>query len=972
MKSWKTPTPDQVERAVSLISRKEQYRYFFDQLENPNWISSLKEKGFFSHPAPVVRDEEKGTIGFPTWPESRYLARMATKAPGIVLDISLQIDTDNVRVQEDIIDTALNMPPKYSAKLVPTAISWLGKYFHYSLLPRKLSELVKHLLEGNEAESGFQLAEKILTVRPDPRAEQKASQEKGAYRIPPEPISPFGAWEFKEILQKITSPLVTSDGNRTISLLCDRLETAVRLSKLRDEDQAPEDYSYIWRGAIDSAEDHYSEDVNNILVTALKEAAQEFLKRDPTVLPSLVAHLEGRKWVIFHRLALHLLLNFGHSFLELVSQRLTRRSLFEDRSFEREYRMLTRQYFRSLRPPDQDVIFQWIDTGPDLEAFVKFRKEYWDEETPDVIKVRYKKSWQRDHLFPFYADLSQDRRHSYDSLVQELGEPEPLESINMSSATHRGPVSPKTPDDLGRMTNTELISFLKTWESPNDPFGPDANGLSRQISSLVASDPDRFVSDLSHFQELDEPTYIRGILDGISEAKKDKAFDWTPVLNFCYWVVKKPVKIDGRHVKRREADPGWGWSRQTIGRLISSGLQEGNNPLPFGLREQVWDILWFLTEDITSPGPEKETNEFDIARDPITYAINTTRGEAIRLVVAYGLWVRRHLESRPNGEQLLANGFEEMPEAKKVLEDHLNPEIDSSLAIRAVYGQWLPWLVLLDSNWTKENLHRIFPRNDTLKKFRQVAWQTYIVFCSPYDNVFDLIKDEYAWASSELGSDEENRNRFGKPDEHLAQHLMAFYWRGKIDLNVPANLLPVFYHQASDIVCADVIEFGGRSLKNTEGEVPSDILHRFKRLWEYRFEAIASDNSASSHPKELSAFGRWFGSKKFNLEWVMTQLLCVLRLTQKIEPDHLVIEYLVETANNMPRETIECLALMIEGDIEGWHVHIWEKEIRAILTSVKQTGNLETQQSADNLINKLGAKGYFSYRDLLEIRPTLS
>jgi len=47
MKSWKTPTPKQVDLAVALLAHIEQHRYFFDRLENPEWIEPLKSKGFF-------------------------------------------------------------------------------------------------------------------------------------------------------------------------------------------------------------------------------------------------------------------------------------------------------------------------------------------------------------------------------------------------------------------------------------------------------------------------------------------------------------------------------------------------------------------------------------------------------------------------------------------------------------------------------------------------------------------------------------------------------------------------------------------------------------------------------------------------------------------------------------------------------------------------------------------------------------
>ena len=74
MKSWKTPTPDQVDKAVALLGHAEQHRYFFDRLENPQWLQPLKAKGFFSNPPQIIRDEVKGTFGFPIWPDSRYMS----------------------------------------------------------------------------------------------------------------------------------------------------------------------------------------------------------------------------------------------------------------------------------------------------------------------------------------------------------------------------------------------------------------------------------------------------------------------------------------------------------------------------------------------------------------------------------------------------------------------------------------------------------------------------------------------------------------------------------------------------------------------------------------------------------------------------------------------------------------------------------------------------------------------------------
>lgn len=59
--------------------------YFFDRLTTPSWLELLQTNGLFSHPPAPEVDNEKGTIGYSAWPQSRYLARMAPQAPEKVL-----------------------------------------------------------------------------------------------------------------------------------------------------------------------------------------------------------------------------------------------------------------------------------------------------------------------------------------------------------------------------------------------------------------------------------------------------------------------------------------------------------------------------------------------------------------------------------------------------------------------------------------------------------------------------------------------------------------------------------------------------------------------------------------------------------------------------------------------------------------------------------------------------------------------
>src|SRR5207244_4207949 len=255
-------------------------------------------------------------------------------------------------------------------------------------------------------------------------------------------------------------------------------------------------------------------------------------------------------------------------------------------------------------------------------------------------------------------------------------------------------------------------------------------------------------------------------------------------------------EILGRKSQYADLDPGWVWARKTSASLLSAGFESGPAEIPFDCRHVAWEVLKPITGD-PEPTRDYEAQYGGSNMDPATLSINTTRGEAIHAVVRYALWVRRHVEKTLNAKDRLERGFAEMPEVLAVLEAHLDPSQDSSLAIRSVYGQWFPWLVLLDHNWAATAVSRIFPRNESLRDLLHAAWETYIIFCEPYNNVFDVLHDEYKHAIERLGTSSAQRRHLANPEDRLAEHIMILYWRGKLALDGPDGLLVRFYAKAS-------------------------------------------------------------------------------------------------------------------------------------------------------------------------------
>lgn len=952
------PTKDDFKRLANEVPRNAVTRgYFFDRLENPEWLEPLRQKGFFQHPPQPIRNEEEDTIRFPPWPEARYLARMAQHKPERVAEIIREMDdTDNANVLGDLVEAMLAMPAKLSAPLVKKAAQWAEQL--YRLLPKKLGRLIEHWAKGGQTEEALRVARVLLDVLPGERRMKAASKED--YRLPPEPRARFDTWNYKEILEKYYPELVRAAGLPALEVLCDLLEKTIQLSRPREDDHGPEDYSYVLRPAIEEHPQNLGHTIKDALVSGVRNAAELTVRSRKATMEEVVDALERRRWKVFQRIALHVLRVFADRALPLIATRLTDRNLFDDVGAQHEYILLMRACFSRLTEKDQAKILGWIEAGPDIERF----RERWQGNNgsapSDEEVARYCEVWQRNWLARIGPEnLPKDWQERYRTLVEHYGEPEHPEFPRYTEGGWVGPTSPKTAEDIKAMSVEEIVGFLKTWRSPDNVFGkPSPEGLGRMLSSVVSEEPERFASEAARFQGL-YPTYVRAFLSGLQESfKHQRTIDWRPVLDLCQWVLAQPREIEGRRVKRMEADPDWSWTRKAIAHLLSAGFDDGAGSIPIHLREKVWHILKPLTND-PDPTPEYEERYGGSNMDPAMLSINTTRGEAMHAVVRYALWVRRHMDSQADAEDQPRRGFDEMPEVREVLDAHLDAAQEPSPAIRAVYGQRFPWLVLLDSKWARDNAKKIFPIGQGEEALLEAAWNTYVTtFCRPYDDVLGILREQYRHAVERIGCRRDDTRWLANPDERLAEHLMEFYWRGKLSLEGP--LLMAFWEKAPDGLRGHAIE---QALKQTEGDISAEILDRLKQLWELRLAIAKKAQQPSDFEKEMAAFGWWFVSDKFDVSWAIAQLSESLQLVHQTDPEHMVLEHLALTVESHPVESAQCLRILAEGDREGWKLYESSDHIRRILEVALR--NPTAGKEAERIIHYLGSRGLLEFRNLL-------
>jgi hypothetical protein len=268
----------------------------------------------------------------------------------------------------------------------------------------------------------------------------------------------------------------------------------------------------------------------------------------------------------------------------------------------------------------------------------------------------------------------------------------------------------------------------------------------------------------------------------------------------------------------------------------------------------------------------------------------------------------------------------------------------------------------LDKKWCSKRLPLILPSDKALQDLHDATWEAYVVYCHPYESVYEILHDEYLVAANRVGETLSKWRYLGAdPKERLAEHLLTLYWHGKLDIGNP--ILARFYEQAPAALRRHSLSFIGRSLLSTEEEIPATVLERLKRLWEWRLDTTTS--AASSNTEELTSFGWWFASGRFGSDWELKQLSSVLQSAGHTEADHQVINRLKDLAPQSPELTVDCLALMFASKNASLIFLAWREQAHEILDTAIRSRNPKAHEKAVILINRLTALGHTELRTLL-------
>jgi hypothetical protein len=948
------PTDDDLRKVSALAARPENRAYFFDRLENPEWVAPLFEGGFFSNPPEPVATGEPGYVRFPPWPEGRYLARVAARAPESVARVLHQLDVNrNPAVTQLLLEAAGDLPNEQLRDLSTNVTTWIGAPFP-DYFSDEAASAIARLLEMGDVPAGLSATAALLAVQPDPRLAEKAAISDSPLRPRPEPVGRLSDWEYRRALERIIPVIVDSAGMEGLRLITSLLDDALILSQWNDED-GDATYSYIWRPAIENHPQNIDTGIRNTLVSVLRDAALRLSSRGESDLEDVVRELESRS-LVHRRIALHVLANTSDG-RSLVSERLADRALFDEYRVRHEYAEVLRLRFVDADGDVRRRVIGWIEEGPDLDEYRRRRTDFDGVPPSDDDVAHYARIWRRDWYSFVAADIGGDDANHYRVLVDELGEPEHPDFLTWS-VNWSGPNSPVTHDELLERSPAEVVEYLRTWTPEDDSrwhAGPSVEGLGRVFGEVVKERAEDYAVIAERLAELD-PTYVRSFFSGLEGALREgRSYRWDEPLKLAASAVHHPFEPD-EEVPEQDRDPGWRWCRRAIASLLRAGFADRQGRIPFRFRDASWQLVDRLMGD-PNPTPAHEQRYGGDNMDPFMLSLNTNRGEAMHAVAEYALWVRREFEAA--GEDL-TRGFDAMPEVRSVLEHHLDPQAEPSLAVRSVYGRWLPWLLLLDEKWVTGHLSDIFPSAPEHVALRETAWATYISLCPPYDSVFRALRSEYEAAIQLVPSDDTARTVSGASvDEKLGEHLVTLYWREVAD----EAIVDDFFNRADDDLASEVMQLVGRALGNAVGDVPERIRNRIQELWDRRL-AVATED-ADRHKLEARAFGASFASSKLDESWALETLERAVELAGAPRPGLMVVQRLVDVAATEPAAATGILATMLTHPENEWDYVSWKDEARAIVSRAARHTDPDVVENRAAIIDYYVGRGELDFRDLL-------
>ena len=958
-----------VERMLSLIERRgANWALFFEHATDASWIPILEKRGYFAE-LPKAKTIEDGRVTFPFWRPIFYLERVSVTAPCLVVDTILKFrDTDNPRILHTIAEIASKVEPVEQSLRLKDFVSKLLKSPYHLGVSGLIAKLVNRWAGASTktTDAALDLIRTAVSFQADPESQDKQARRRAnsadwATSLGPPPG--YDKWHYEQILETGVRPLAEREPFQTARILIDATATMIRLQLHQDELERAggNDYSTIWCPRVNEPGNGYR-DSRAVLVQTLTFACEKVYQKATESVAALDQELQNQRWDIFMRIRQHLYaLHPNERTKPWIRELILGHENYAKREhhfeFQRMIRLACEKFGADLLTTiERKRIFETILSWPSEREYRDWMRDQFSEQDFNAQERRFhlvQLSPFAPVLFGQYAEYFQELKTEEERPVTDDDfPPHKIEAKDMEER------SPKRDDELAKMSDEELLSFLNEWENVDCDYmkGVHINleALARAFQSIfkevILSDESRLRFWVENRKRVERPIYVKAMVSAIHEQVESKQLDkldqW---FDLCEWVLSHPDRPRVEGVNRSHASkehPDWQSCRRAVGDFIEMCLKKDVN-VPITARECLASLLDKLCTQYDRRLDDDEPALLN-RDDQLNEAINNTRSRALDKLVDFGYWVRRQRE----------DDQADTPEVFTILEKRLGLECERQLTLPeyALLGLHYVRIWSLNQEWAARHKSDFFPQ-ENLRAWAE-AFGNFLKNSRPFRPIFDIVRDDIEFALENIDDFEVGRSGRDNLTDTLGEHLFAYYLWKVYPLTGGDSLLERFYEKTREDRerWARLFDHIGRSLKNSGKQLQEGLKQRIVEFFDWRYE--------QREQSELEEFPIWLTAECLDAEWRLKSYSRILDICGTKEFRVFIqVDALRKMLEDHTALVVECFAKLTDIIVRDKSVFIQSDKARPILRAGLDSDDATVQANAERARENLLQCGHFSLLD---------
>jgi hypothetical protein len=905
---------DKISETLQIIKNdKAREDYFFEKLSvapNPlEWLIPLKEAGYFN--------PEKNML--PYWNVLGALENMSRKN-------ELTPNNEVSKILKGIVDAIINKDGQRVVNCrTDLSILRIVSYLPIEFISSDHIRFFKEILASNsrpalyDYEIGNSLLPKLIKENREDFILELLNvilhYEKSDNELACEFVSLIDSYYLKEILKKNGYGIEKTCGINAAKI------GIRKISEILEKDNTQ--FNIIWIRTIENHEQtRFTDRYECILVHFVRDMLE---KAEPKQIRTQIKELLHNKHNILKRLAYHLI-NHHYDSLHDLFWGLTANPL-NNIMVKHEIYKLFEMNCKIFDDKQIKKAIQWIES----EDFSLLEEKLDSPEKKEIYRARDKKEWLQSLLNSEHREIHElYEKYSliYDSEIEHPGF-----DVWSSGAHIVEYVSPVDENELKRLNNKEMASFINSYKEEEDTWQNDFKcvNFASSLTNLVFNNPEQYSVDLKPFLSIPQK-YQYAILQGFKNAKREnKHFECDQLLQF----IKDLITRDNFFSSENDYC-------DLIAGEVSLFIWEGtqNNRPSFSVDSlyKVEEIILIFLENV-SPAQKLMFGDF------FMMVLNSPRGQVLMTAISYSLYLASLRNENPENKWVKSIKLKFTDLVKKE-----NPELEFSIVI----GWYFENLCFLDSEWVFDNFDKIFIIDND--KHWEAAFSGYMVWMRAVsEKTYKLFRDKGHYQKSFSFHFSDNRVT-GK----VAQSVAVGYLAGWDDVSDDGGLLCKMLKLENTKYMSELVWFiwSFRNQDNIEKEAREKI----KILWGEIVKILERDLNNNEYRSIASGLGKWLVLFDVIDENIFDLLQ---RVTVKCLGEDTNAAYFIEYLLNHVEKTPDRVGdLYLDILNNGNYPQYKDLDIFAIVQGLYKC---EEKEKADRICNLYNQKGIYFLRDIFEL-----